>query len=134
MSRIWEMIKQARLQRSRDEANQRSAGREDRRTPSERRSASRRAHRAELLVYGSGEDRQPFHEGAETIDANDSGCLLVIETSVSPGQRLFLTNAQNLAEQECRVVHVGQRAQGKLRVGVQFPNPVSHFWNLPEAP
>ncbi len=130
MSRIWEMIKQARLQRSRDEARQRAAGREETRTPLERRSVSRRAHRAELLVYGSGEDKQPFHEEGETVDASDSGCLLVIETPVSPGQRLFVTNSQNLAEQECRVVHVGPRAQGKLRVGVQFPNPVGHFWNL----
>jgi hypothetical protein len=133
MSRIWEMIKQARLQRSRDEESHRAAGREQGRTPAERRSASRRAHRAELLVYGSGEDKQPFHEEAETVDANDNGCLLVIETSVSPGQRLFLTNAQNLAEQECRVVHVGERAQGKFRVGVHFPNPVSHFWSLRET-
>src|SRR5271170_4963407 len=118
MSRIWEAIKQARRERSQEETGEREAGREDRWLPAERRSVMRRAHQADLLVYGSGEDKQPFHEEASTVDASDNGCLLVLHSVVAPGQRLFLTNAGTQAEQECRVVHVSRRAQGPLRVGV----------------
>ena len=93
----------------------------------ERRTVSRQPHQAPLLVYGSGADAQPFHEEAETIDANENGCLMVLEKALTPGQRLFLTNARNQAEQECRVVHVGHRTHGRARVGVEFSTP--NFWN-----
>jgi hypothetical protein len=133
LSRIWDAIKQAQRTRTQGEASERHAGRpagqEETRLAWERRSVSRQAHQASLLVYGSDVDTQPFHEEAETIDANENGCLMVIEKGVAPGQRLFLTNARNQAEQECRVVHVGQRAHGKIRVGVEFSRPASHFWN-----
>ena len=130
MSRIWEAIKQARRERSQEEAGEPQAGRDEPWMPVERRSFMRRSHQADLLVYGSGEDKQPFHEEAATLDASDNGCLMVLHTIVAPGQRLFLTNAGTQAEQECRVVHVNRRAQGTLRVGVEFSHPVSHFWNL----
>jgi len=133
MSRIWEAIKQARRERSLGETGERQAGREETWLPAERRSVMRRAHQADLLIYGSGEDKQPFHEEAATLDASDHGCLLVLHTIVAPGQRLFLTNAGTQAEQECRVVHVNRRAQGTLRVGVEFSQPASHFWGLAGA-
>ncbi len=129
MSRIWEAIKQARQERS-DRASEIDAGRGHALTPPERRSGLRRAHQADLLVYGSGEDKQPFHEEAATVDASDSGCLLLLDMPVTPGQRLFLTNTGNQAEQECRVVHVSRRAQGKIRVGLAFSHSAGQFWNL----
>ena len=131
MSRIWDAIKQAQRTRVKGDASERNARGEDVRLAWERRSASRHAHQATLLVYGSGADKQPFHEEAETIDASDNGCLMVLEKDVAPGQRLFLTNARNQAEQECRVAHVGQRTQGRARVGVEFSTP--NFWNPAET-
>jgi hypothetical protein len=132
LSRIWDAIKQAQRERSRDGAGERATGREEGRTPSERRSGLRHAHEAALLVYGSGADKQPFHEEAQTVDANENGCLLVLEKAVAPGQRLFLTNVRNQAEQECRVVHVGRRARGKIRVGVEFSRAARNFWKPAE--
>jgi PilZ domain len=125
MSRIWEAIKQARWQRARNDAAADSTRREGER---ERRSAFRHVHQAEILLYGLDGDRQPFHEEVATIDASDHGCLLVSETAMTPGQRLFLTNTRNHAEQECRVVHVSGRLRGKIRVGVQFSQAAHHFW------
>ena|ERR1700679_1865552 len=125
MSRIWEAIKQARWQRSQEDANATSPRRE---RGQERRAAFRHAHQAEILLYGLDADKQPFHEEVATIDANDNGCLLVSETVMTPGQRLFLTNTRNQAEQECRVVHVSGRLRGKVRVGVEFSQPAHHFW------
>jgi hypothetical protein len=144
MSRIWQALRQAERERaiarqegpnieemdrehavSEEEAVQ-SAGPSER----DRRKGLRHSHAALLLVYGSNADKQPFHEESETIDANENGCLFVLDSDVSKGQKLFLTNMRNQAEQECRVVYVGRRVKGKIRVGVEFPRPIPQFWRL----
>jgi hypothetical protein len=118
LSRIWEALKQAQQERSRAA----SAGDGDRRT------GLRHPYVVAVLVYGSGEDKQPFHEEVETIDVGESGCLIVLETPVSPGQRLFLANTRTQAEQECRVVHTQALPSGKMRVGLAFSAPSPNFW------
>lgn len=126
MSRLWEAIKQAERQRS---GSDNSA---DNRGPSlnlwERRGKSRHSHQVALLVYGSDAEKQPFHEEATTIDVNERGCLIAVESLVSRGQRLFLTNTINQAEQECRVVHVARRSHGKTCIGVEFVRASPNFW------
>jgi hypothetical protein len=131
LSRIWEALRQAERQRSRGEdrgsapAAARAGGKiqED-----DRREGLRHAHSVSLLIYGSDADKQPFHEEAETVDADENGCSLTLETAVARGQRLFLTNMRNQAEQECRVIHVGKRVRGKARVGIEFVTPNPQFW------
>jgi len=120
VSRIWDALKQAERQRSRAI----SRGSDE----SDRRADLRHPHSATLLVYGLDVEKQPFHEETETLDANDEGCLLALETVVVCGQRLFLTNMRTQAELECRVVHVGQRIKDRTRVGVAFASPAPHFW------
>jgi PilZ domain len=126
LSRLWEAIKQAERQRSA------SSGSADHRASSlnlwDRRGKSRHSHQVALLVYGSDAEKQPFHEEASTIDVNERGCLIALESVVSRGQRLFLTNTVNQAEQECRVVHVARRSHGKARIGVEFVRPSPNFW------
>jgi hypothetical protein len=95
---------------------------------SERRSSKRRVHRVALLVYGSDLDRQPFHEEAYTLEVNDNGCILSLESIVMPGQRLFFVNPRNM-EHECRVIRVGRRVRGKTRVAIEFLSPSPRFWN-----
>lgn len=141
MSRIWQALKQAEQERSRKTVDRQapdvgdmepalSHRSEGLRTelPSDRRKGLRHSHETTLLVYGSDAEKQPFHEESDTIDANDDGCLFLLATAVSPGQRLFLTNMRNQAEQECRVVYVGRIAQGKVRIGVEFTRPAPQFW------
>jgi PilZ domain len=94
----------------------------------DRRREQRREHRVPLLIYGSDFDKEPFHEQADTVDANQDGCGLILETPVARGQRLCLTNPRNQFDQECRVVYVGEPALGKFRVGVAFPVPAPQFW------
>ncbi|HXA56733.1 MAG TPA: hypothetical protein VNU84_04815 [Candidatus Acidoferrum sp.] len=142
MSRIWQALRQAEQDRARVTAPQDGPEIEEReREPvadesslpakeSERRKGLRHSHDTILLVYGSDDEKQPFHEQSETLDANENGCLLALVRSVSRGQRLFLTNMRNQAEQECKVVYVGRRTQGKARVGVEFIHPAPHFWRL----
>lgn len=130
MSRIWEALRQAERQKSRSEERAphidrpSDAAKED----TDRRGGLRHAHNVSLLIYGSDADKQPFHEEAETIDAHENGCSLALETVVARGQRLFLTNMRNQAEQECRVIHVGRRVHGKARVGIEFVAPTPQFW------
>jgi hypothetical protein len=125
LSRVWEALRQAERGRADGAATASKTG-----LPSgrDRREKFRHLHRVPLLIYGSDAEKQPFHEEVFTIDANENGCLIAIKSSVSRGQRLFLTNTLNQAEQECRVVHVGRRARGKSRVGVIFVHPAPNFW------
>lgn len=131
MSRIWEALKQAERQRfaTGNPAPAVARSSDSPSDQSERRKDLRHSHSVPLLVYGSDADKQPFHEHADTIDANENGCLFPLETVVVRGQRLFLTNTRNQAEQECRVVHVERRIRGKARVGVEFLRPAPHFWH-----
>ena len=130
MSRIWEALRQAERQRSRGEDPAPSADRASDKAQegADRREELRHSHTVSLLIYGSDADKQPFHEEAETIDAHENGCSIALETIVARGQRLFLTNMRNQAEQECRVIHVGKRVRGKARVGIEFVAPTPQFW------
>jgi hypothetical protein len=126
LSRVWEALRQAERQRAGGgESLAHNAGPLHVR---DRREQLRHLHNVPLLIYGSNMEKQPFHEEATTIDANENGCLIALESSVSRGQRLFLTNTLNQAEQECRVVHVGRRSRGKTRIGVEFARPAPNFW------
>ncbi len=126
MSRVWDELRQA--ERGRTGAADSESKTGDSATNRERRGKLRHSHRVPLLIYGSDVEKQPFHEEAFTIDANENGCLIALESAVSRGQRLFLTNTMNQAEQECRVVHVGRRSRGKTLIGVAFARPAPNFW------
>jgi hypothetical protein len=130
LSRIWEALRHAERQRSRgaDRAPAADPAGDRAEETADRREGLRHAHQVSLLIYGSDSDRQPFHEESETLDAHENGCSLTLETVVVRGQRLFLTNMRNQAEQECRVIHVGRRASGKARVGIEFVKATPHFW------
>lgn len=146
MSRIWQALRQAERERRGLTTDERPDIEEMDREPAaeeeddsraqrriggnhgERRKGVRQAHQTTLLVYGSDAEKQPFHEQSATIDANENGCLFSLVSGVSRGQRLFLTNMRNQAEQECRVVYVGRRQHGRSRVGVEFTRPAPQFW------
>ena len=129
MSRIWDALKEAEREKSHAHPRERTA--RGAKSSTERRKSKRRQESFPLLVYGSDSEKQPFHEEAETLEINDHGCLLAIENEVVAGQRLFLTNVTNQAEHECRVIHVGKRFRGKVKVGLEFFRPASGFWRKP---
>lgn len=141
MSRIWQALRQAERERRGLLPHEGPDIEQMEREPladepeprvtrgSDRRREERVSHQTTVLVYGSDAEKQPFHEQSETIDANEAGCLLLLTSAVSRGQRLFLTNMRNQAEQECRVVYVGRKVQGTTRVGVEFVRPAPLFWH-----
>jgi hypothetical protein len=150
MSRIWQALRAAERERARQRSSETAApdigeipdteneGRaaaaeENSEKPvasDDRRKGLRHFHETTVLVYGSGLDKQPFHEESETIDANENGCLITLASEVARGQRLVLTNMRNSAEAECRVIYVGRKSGSKVRVGVEFIKPAPRFWRL----
>jgi hypothetical protein len=134
VSRVWNALKEA--ERARAHVTQRNAiqnpdkpfEKPSERDSIERREGPRRAHRVPVLVYGWDAEEQPFHEETEAFEINENGSLLWLETRVARGQRLFLINMRNQAEQECRVIRIDKRVRGKARVAIQFSRPAPHFW------
>jgi hypothetical protein len=130
VSRIWNALKEA--ERERAHATERNSlenpdePREE--SSSECREGQRRVHRVPLLVYGWDAKEEPFHEEAEAFEVNEHGSLLWLGTRITRGQRLFLTNMRNQAEQECRVIRVGKRVHSKARIAIQFSRPALDFW------
>lgn len=122
MTRILDAMRQAEKERLRE--SEKNRAQQPKSDGADRRKSKRWAQPVPVLVYGSDTQKQPFHEKAETIDINDDGCLLVLESGVAAGQHLFLTNIRNRVERECVVVHVGKRVHGKARVGVNFLRPL----------
>lgn len=121
VTRILDAMRQAEKERLRE--SQKSRAEAPKADAADRRKSKRWAQPVQVLVYGSDMEKQPFHEKVETIDINDDGCLLTLESGVVPGQHLLLTNMRNRAERECVVVHVGKRVHGKARVGLNFLRP-----------
>lgn len=130
MSRIWDAMKESEKERLREserartkKAKSRTAER-PKNDAADRRRSRRWKQPVPVLIYGSDAEKQPFHEKTDTVDINDDGCQLTVESAVVAGQHLFLTNMRNRAERECVVVHVGKRVHGKVRVGVHFLRPL----------
>lgn len=132
VSRIWRALKEAERLKSRSgigsSVSSASQIRTQTRESSDRRTSPRALQNVLLLVYGSDDNKQPFHEESETLDVSDNGCSLLIEAPISCGQRLFLANTVNQAELQARVIHVGRRIRGKVRIGVEFLHSAPEFW------
>ena len=126
MSRIWNALKQAEKQRAQSRGAHAAGSLSA--EPLNRRKSRRSKPHVSLLVYGSDANKQPFHEESETVNANESGCLLLLETPVARGQRLFLVNTTNQDERECRVIRVGRMQGGQREIAVEFLRPAPEFW------
>ena len=78
-----------------------------------------------LSVYGVGRD--PFYEETYTISINEAGGLILMASSVQPGQRILVANQGNDQTQECVVASVVAQPAGSY-VTFKFPTPMPQFW------
>jgi hypothetical protein len=126
VSRIWDVLKAARPFRTRTIQQKKV----EHLGPQRRdlRATRRIELNVPLFVYGSNFDHQPFHEEAYTLDLNEGGCRVSLLAEVVHGQRLWITNTENEAERECRVVHISRRIQGRVHIGVRFLQSGPQFW------
>ena len=127
MNRIWDALKKAQPFRARaiQHRNEEHPGPQRR----DQRTTRRVELNVPLFVYGSNFDHEPFHEEAYTLDLNEGGCRVSLVTDVVHGQRLCITNTENQAERECRVIHISKRVQGRVHIGVGFLQPGPQFWD-----
>ena len=87
-----------------------------------------------VLVYGRGDDEEPFREETNVRRLNFRGGLITLETKVTPGQQLILINPATEKDQRCRVAFVGQQHFGRSMIGIQFTLPALDFWRVGTLP
>ena len=96
----------------------------------EARRSQRVMLRIPILVRAEIKGEPPLEEDTFTMVVNAHGALIALAMKVRPGQKLDLRNWGTAKEQACRVVHVKNNPFGKNEVGIEFPFPNPHFWNL----
>ena len=80
-----------------------------------------------LFVHGDMLGGDLFYEETYTISINGTGGLIMMASSVQPGQRIVVTNQGNDQAQECVVVSVAAQPAGSY-VAFKFPTPMPQFW------
>ena len=128
MSRIWNALRQA--EKVRTQQLRKNLPAEAPAPPVNRRKSVRSKPPTTLLVYGSTAEKQPFHEEAHIVNANDRGCMIALEHQVARGQRLFVVNITNEKDLECRVVRLNKETKGKRHVALEFLRPAPEFWSF----
>jgi hypothetical protein len=87
-----------------------------------------------VLVYGRGDDEEPFQEETNVRRLNFRGGLIALATRVDPGQQLILINPTTEEDQRCRVAFVGEQHLGRSMIGIQFIQPALDFWRVGTLP
>ena len=101
---------------------------------SNRRRSQRVLLNMPIVVHGQGDDKKPFREETQTLVVNAHGALVTLATKVRQGSKVALVNKASEEEQECRVVYLGPRINGKPEVGLEFLRPAPHFWHIAFPP
>lgn len=127
MSRIFEALKQAQINRA-GKSDALKSSVTDKAEPPDRRKSRRWAQDVAVYVYGYGPGTEPFHEEAHTLNVSESGALLLLSVPVQKGQILLLTNQLTQKEQDCRVVFLGTQHSRTVETGVVFPGANPDFW------
>jgi hypothetical protein len=83
-----------------------------------------------VLVYGRGEDEEPFQEETNVHVLNLRGGLITLATRMEPGQHLVLINLATEEDQPCRVAFVGEQHLGRNIIGIQFCRFAQEFWRI----
>lgn len=101
--------------------------------------ASRRRSMRVLLsvpirVTGKTATKEDFEEQTRTLVVNAHGALISLQAPVAANQHLTVEHKATNEARECRVVHVGTQAAGKIQVGIEFVKPSGSFWQIDFPP
>jgi len=101
--------------------------------------ASRRRSMRVLLsvpirVTGKTAAKEDFEEQTRTLVVNAHGALISLQAPVVANQHLTVEHKATNESRECRVVHVGTQAAGKIQVGIEFVKPSGSFWQIDFPP
>jgi len=101
--------------------------------------ASRRRSMRVLLsvpIRGTGKTaaKEDVQEQTRTLVVNAHGALISLQAPVAANQHLTVEHKATNESRECRVVHVGTQAAGKIQVGIEFVKPSGSFWQIDFPP
>jgi TonB family protein len=74
--------------------------------------------------------REPFSESSKTVLVFANGAVIRLQSSVAPGQLLFLTNEKTKKEVVCQVVKSKNYRNVSGYVELEFTEPVIGFWGM----
>lgn len=74
--------------------------------------------------------REPFSESTKTVLVFGNGAVIRLQSSVAPGQLLFLTNEKSKKEVVCQVVKSKNYRSVSGYVELEFTEPVVGFWGM----
>ena len=80
-------------------------------------------------VEGS-DKREPFSETTQTVLVFGNGAVIRLNSSVAPGQLLFLTNEKTKKEVVCQVVKSKNYRSVSGYVELEFTEPAVGFWGM----
>src|SRR5580700_2576421 len=80
-------------------------------------------------VEGS-DKREPFSEATQTVLVFHNGAVIRLNSSVTAGQLLFLTNDKTKKEVVCQVVKSKNYRNVSGYVELEFTEPVPGFWGM----
>src|SRR5207244_13172458 len=102
--------------------------------PRDRRRSERVVLRMRITVIAEDHARERRQFDAMTQVVNAHGGLMRIETELHVGQPMLLKNAQNNADEACRVVRVEDTADSDVVVALECANPDHKFWPIVVPP
>lgn len=97
-------------------------------TRKERRRSDRFPLALSLTVRGVSLNMRPFQEETFTLSVSAHGALLALNTTVTLGQTLFVTNPQTQDKIGAWVTRFGSPRGPLVPVGIEFARPDGHFW------
>jgi hypothetical protein len=83
-----------------------------------------------VLVYGRGDDEEPFREETNAHLLNLRGGPITLATKVKPGQQLILINLVTEHGQACNVAFVAGKHFDRSMIGIQFSRLAQEFWHI----
>ena len=87
-----------------------------------------------IRVTGKTAAKEDFEEQTRTLVVNAHGALISLQAPVAANQHLTVEHKATNESRECRVVHVGTQAAGKIQVGIEFVKPSGSFWQIDFPP
>jgi hypothetical protein len=86
-----------------------------------------------VVVYGRSNSNLPFRDKTHTLNVDAHGARLAVSAELEQGQTILVVNSFTQEERECRVVHVGPKQSGRIKVGIEFVDSSGNFWHIYDA-
>jgi len=102
--------------------------------PSARRRSQRVLMQVAVRVRGDDAQGRTIEEETQTLAINAHGALVLLQSRVTSGSKLFLEHKRTQEEQECHVAYLGPVRAGKAEIGLEFSAPRPGFWRVAFPP